>query len=82
MSYWPDVIDWLGGYPFEYAKPEEIFDFYRRKGFTLAGLTTAGGKRGNNQYVFTRNPQVSSSFQHFGVTNRQVAEEIPILRAY
>lgn len=82
MSYWPDVIDWLGGYPFEYAKPEQIFDFYRRKGFTLVGLTTAGGKRGNNQYVFTRDLEVSSSFQDLGVTNRQVAEEIPMLRAY
>jgi 2-polyprenyl-6-hydroxyphenyl methylase/3-demethylubiquinone-9 3-methyltransferase len=81
MSYWPDVIDWLGGYPFEYAKPEEIFDLYRRKGFTLACLTTAGGKRGNNQYVFTRNLEVSSSFQDFGETNRQVAEEIPMQRA-
>ena len=26
MSLW--VVDWVGGYPFEVAKPEEIFDFY------------------------------------------------------
>ncbi|MGH8511739.1 MAG: hypothetical protein ACREU9_02645 [Gammaproteobacteria bacterium] len=25
MSYWHDLIDWIGGYPFEVAKPEEIF---------------------------------------------------------
>ena len=28
MSAWHDVVDWLGGYPFEVAKPEEIFDFF------------------------------------------------------
>ena len=33
MSVWHDLVDWVGGYPFEVAKPEEIFDFYRRKGF-------------------------------------------------
>src|SRR6185503_11060092 len=27
MSYWHDLIDWIGGYPFEVAKPEEIFQF-------------------------------------------------------
>ena len=33
MSPWRDVVDWVGGYPFEVAKPEEIFSFYREKGF-------------------------------------------------
>ena len=27
MSAWYDAIDWVGGYPFEVAKPEEVFDF-------------------------------------------------------
>ena len=34
MSFWQDLIDWVGGYPFEVAKPEQIFDFYRERGFT------------------------------------------------
>jgi hypothetical protein len=25
MSAWRDVVDWVGGYPFEVAKPEEFF---------------------------------------------------------
>ncbi len=34
MSWWTDVIDWVGGYPYESAKPEEVFDFFRaRKDF-------------------------------------------------
>src|SRR5579883_3573074 len=28
MSRWHDLVDWVGGYPFEVARPEGIFDFY------------------------------------------------------
>lgn len=54
MSPWRDLIDWVGGYPFEVAKPEAILDFYLRRGFTLARLTTCGGSLGCNEYVFFR----------------------------
>lgn len=56
MSPWRDLIDWVGGYPFEVAKPEAILDFYLRRGFTLARLTTCGGSLGCNEYVFVRTP--------------------------
>lgn len=55
MSPWRDVVDWVGGYPFEVAKPEQIFDFYRDRSFTLARMTTQGGDLGCNEFVFTRN---------------------------
>ena len=54
MAMLHDWIDWLGGYPFEVARPEEIFSFYRERGFTLDKLVTCGGGLGNNQFVFTR----------------------------
>lgn len=54
MSVWHDWRDWLGGYPFEFAKPEAIFDFYRARGFELRRLTTNGGTVGCNEYVFER----------------------------
>lgn len=54
MSPWYDVIDWVGGYPFEVAKPEEIFEFYRNKGFHLIRLKTCAGGLGCNEYVFRR----------------------------
>jgi 2-polyprenyl-3-methyl-5-hydroxy-6-metoxy-1,4-benzoquinol methylase len=53
MSAWHDVVDWIGGYPFEVAKPEEIFHFFRSRGFNLIGLTTRMGI-GCNEYVFVR----------------------------
>lgn len=54
MSPHRDVVDWVGGYPFEVAKPEEIFEFYRDRGYTLRGLLTCGGGHGCNQFVFVK----------------------------
>ncbi len=54
MSPWRDLVDWVGGYPFEVAKPEAIFDFYLSRGFALTRLVTCGGSLGCNEYVFQR----------------------------
>jgi len=58
MSLLYDWIDWLGGYPFEVAKPEKIFDFYAARGFLLQRLKTCGGRLGCNEFVF-RAPSTS-----------------------
>jgi 2-polyprenyl-3-methyl-5-hydroxy-6-metoxy-1,4-benzoquinol methylase len=55
MSLWHDVVDWVGGYPFEVAKPEEIFDFYYKRGFYLVRMTTQAGDLGCNEFVFIKN---------------------------
>jgi 2-polyprenyl-6-hydroxyphenyl methylase/3-demethylubiquinone-9 3-methyltransferase len=55
MSAWHDLIDWVGGYPFEVAKPEEVFDFCRARGFALERLITRQG-RGCNEFCFRRGP--------------------------
>jgi 2-polyprenyl-3-methyl-5-hydroxy-6-metoxy-1,4-benzoquinol methylase len=54
MSLWYDMVDWVGGYPFEVARPEEIFDFYRGKGMHLIRLKTSAGRHGCNEFVFSR----------------------------
>ena len=54
MTPWRDVVDWVGGYPFEVAKPEEIFDFFRSKGFQLEKLKTCAGGLGCNEFVFEK----------------------------
>lgn len=56
MSRVRDLIDWVGGYPFEVAAPDKLFDFYHTRNFTLERLTTCGGS-GCNEYVFCRLPQ-------------------------
>jgi len=55
MSHWHDLVDWVGGYPYEVAKPEEIFDFYRARGFTLTKLKCGAVGLGCNEFVFQRN---------------------------
>lgn len=52
MSWWHDMVDWVGGYPFEVAKPEEVFVRLRSRGLTLTGLKTCGGGLGCNEFVF------------------------------
>lgn len=52
MSAWRDVVDWVGGLPFEVAKPEQIFDLYRGRGFELVKMRTCAGGHGCNEYVF------------------------------
>ncbi len=54
MSLWHDMLDWLGGYPFEVAKPEAIFKFYHDRGFNLTRLKTCGGRLGCNELVFSK----------------------------
>ena len=52
MSSWHDLVDWVGGYPFEVARPDDIFKYYRARGFTLENLYTCGGGKGCNEFLF------------------------------
>lgn len=54
MSPWYDVIDWVGGYPFEVARPDEIFSFYRKNDYQLEKMNTCACGHGCNEYVFIR----------------------------
>jgi SAM-dependent methyltransferase len=54
MSWWHDMIDWIGGYPFEVAKPEQVFELYANKGFQLVKLKTCAGGLGCNEFVFEK----------------------------
>lgn len=54
MSRLYDWIDWLGGYPFEVARPDEVFGLYQNQGFALERLKTCGGKLGCNEFVFRK----------------------------
>jgi 2-polyprenyl-6-hydroxyphenyl methylase/3-demethylubiquinone-9 3-methyltransferase len=54
MSHWHDIIDWVGGYPYEVATPEEIFDFYQARGFALTKMKCGGVGLGCNEFVFER----------------------------
>lgn len=54
MSVWHDWVDWVGGYPYEVAKPEEVLQAVAPQGFSLFALKTCGGHAACNQFVFVR----------------------------
>jgi 2-polyprenyl-6-hydroxyphenyl methylase/3-demethylubiquinone-9 3-methyltransferase len=56
MNRWHDLLDWVGGWPFEVARPDAIFEFLKARGFQLQQLKTCGGGLGCNEFVFIRAP--------------------------
>ena len=55
MNAYTDLVDWVVGYPFEYATPGEIITFYLNRGFELKNLKAPGKKYGGcNQYLFIK----------------------------
>lgn len=51
MSLYHDVVDWVGGLPFEVASPKELIGFYEECGFSVVKLKTCGTKHGCNEVV-------------------------------
>jgi 2-polyprenyl-3-methyl-5-hydroxy-6-metoxy-1,4-benzoquinol methylase len=54
MNWWHDMIDWIGGYPFEVASPDRILDFFRSRGFESLRIKTCGRRHGCNEFVFRK----------------------------
>lgn len=54
MSRWYDMIDWVGGYPFETSTPHEVVNFCARRGFLLYALNGKGHGIGCNEFAFIR----------------------------
>jgi 2-polyprenyl-6-hydroxyphenyl methylase/3-demethylubiquinone-9 3-methyltransferase len=59
MNRWHDLLDWVGGWPFEVAAPDAIFAYLKARDFTLQHLKTCGGGLGCNQFVFVRTSDVT-----------------------
>lgn len=54
MSLWYDMLDWLGGWPFEVARPDVVLDFVQKRGLSLVTLKTCGKRHGCNEFVFAK----------------------------
>lgn len=54
MSRWHDMVDWVGGWPFEVAEPGQLFQLYRGLGFSLVNLVTRSAGYGCNELVLRR----------------------------
>ena len=53
MSWYRDIIDWIGGYPYEFASADEIVDFFGQYGFYCKKLKTVQGT-GCNEFLLVK----------------------------
>jgi hypothetical protein len=62
MDFWHDVIDWLGGYPYEYAHITDIVSFVQALGLEVERTVKPRVPTGCNEFVFRHfnGPKVSS----------------------
>lgn len=56
MDFYHDVIDWIGGYPYEYASIAEMKRFVENLGFKMIRVFSAAVPTGNNQFIFHKCP--------------------------
>jgi SAM-dependent methyltransferase len=54
MSYWTDVRDWLGGYPYEFADAGEVFRFCRDECHMELENLRSTNTTGTNQFLFRK----------------------------
>lgn len=54
MSVYRDVVDWIGGYPFEVASPQAVVAFMIMHRMALHLAKTCGRRHGCNEFVFHR----------------------------
>jgi len=55
MEFYIDVVDWVGGYPYEYASIDEIERLAGDLGFSRIKVVPAQVPTGCNEFVFRRN---------------------------
>ncbi|MFH1590540.1 MAG: class I SAM-dependent methyltransferase [archaeon] len=54
MSFYYDVVDWIGGYPYEYASKKEIKNFVESRGLRLIKYIKSTVPTGCNEFVFEK----------------------------
>jgi 2-polyprenyl-6-hydroxyphenyl methylase/3-demethylubiquinone-9 3-methyltransferase len=53
MSRWRDIVDWVGGYPYQFAPADRLVEFVTAEGFSAVTVVPSDGP-GNHQIVFRR----------------------------
>ena len=54
MDFFFDVVDWVGGYPYEYGSRQEVIDLIEPLGFTCDRFSSAIVPTGCNEFVLSR----------------------------
>lgn len=56
MDFFIDVIDWLGGYPYEYAASDEMIRYIEKKGFKALKVKKGKTPIACNEFLFQKGP--------------------------
>ena len=64
MDFLVDIVDWVGGYPYEYATVDEVRDLGTKNGLQMLRVSPAAVPTGCNEFVFTKptEPRLQSEF--------------------
>jgi SAM-dependent methyltransferase len=54
MDFLVDIVDWVGGYPYEYATIDEVLDLGAKNSLQTLRVTPAGVPTGCNEFVFNK----------------------------
>jgi 2-polyprenyl-6-hydroxyphenyl methylase/3-demethylubiquinone-9 3-methyltransferase len=54
MDFYYDVVDWVGGYPYQYASVAEIVQMLQELGFASVKVVPTEVPTGCNEFVFQR----------------------------
>ncbi len=54
MDFYHDVVDWVGGYPYEYASKKEMIEFFKKRNFSLIKSVDTKGWTGCNEFIFKK----------------------------
>jgi 2-polyprenyl-3-methyl-5-hydroxy-6-metoxy-1,4-benzoquinol methylase len=54
MHFYYNVIDWIGGYPYEYASEDEVIALLTPEGFSCCAFIPAQVPTGCNEFVFKK----------------------------
>lgn len=54
MNFYYDVVDWIGGYPYEYASEDEVVSYVKKGNLQLVGYIPTKGMTGCNEFVFRK----------------------------
>lgn len=54
MSPWHDIVDWAGGYPYEFSLPTETIQFFSQHGFSVEKFSSFGRIITCSEYVFVK----------------------------
>ena len=54
MDFLVDIVDWVGGYPYEYATVDKVLDLGTKNGLQMLRVSSASVPTGCNEFVFTK----------------------------